>query len=91
MRELLSRLTSSEVTEWLAFYSLDPWGGERRFDLPAGIVAATIANANRGKNSNAFTPQDFMPDFGAPKKGSVEEQQVLLAKVKASILESHNK
>jgi hypothetical protein len=29
--------------------------------LRAGIVASTIANCNRGPNSEAFTPQDFMP------------------------------
>ena len=29
--------------------------------MRAGIIAAVIANANRGKNTIAFTPKDFMP------------------------------
>jgi hypothetical protein len=64
---------------------MDPWDGERKYDLPAGIVACTIANANRGKDSKAFKPQDFMPKFGPkdedgpePGEQSVEEQIAIL-------------
>ncbi len=69
----------------MAFYALDPWGGERQYDLPAGIVACTIANANRGKDSKAFQPNDFMPKFGVeqddmtePGEQSVAEQIAIL-------------
>jgi hypothetical protein len=62
-------------------YALDPWDGERKYDLPAGIVACTIANANRGKEGKAFQPKDFMPKFGVDPADdsdsgelSVEEQ-----------------
>lgn len=51
--------------EWLAYYELEPFG-EVRADLRAGIVASVIANANRVKGK-AFSPQDFMPDFGGEK------------------------
>jgi hypothetical protein len=63
--ELLRRTTSRELTEWMAFYELEPFGPERG-DLRAGIVAATVANANRDpkKVKKAFEPQDFMPKFG---------------------------
>jgi len=76
-------LTSSEITEWLAFYAVDPWDGERKYDLPAGIVACTIANANRGKEGKAFQPKDFMPKFGVTQEEndggqSVEEQIAIL-------------
>tara|TARA_Y100000590_G_scaffold391489_2_gene468153 strand:+ start:3406 stop:3708 length:303 start_codon:yes stop_codon:yes gene_type:complete len=56
-------VTSSELTEWFAYYQLDPWDGSRRHDLPAAIVASTVANVNRGKNSRPLQPTDFMPDF----------------------------
>lgn len=82
---MYSRLTSSEITEWFAFYSTDPWDGERKYDLPAGIVACTIANANRGKDGKAFQPKDFMPKFGVSQDDqtehggqSVEEQVAIL-------------
>lgn len=60
MRELLSRIGSDELTEWMAFYQIEPFG-DFRADYRSGIVAATLANANRTKDSRAFTPEDFMP------------------------------
>jgi hypothetical protein len=60
VRELLARVGSDELTEWMAFYQLEPFG-EVRADLRSGVVAATFANAHRSKDSRAFTPEDFMP------------------------------
>jgi hypothetical protein len=60
--ELSRRLTSAELTEWAAYYNLDPWG-EDRADLRAGIVAATIANRMRSKGEKTRKPVDFMPKF----------------------------
>jgi len=65
--ELLSRVSSRELTEWQAYYGIEPFG-EERSDLRAGIVAATTANAFRGKGAKPFKPQDFMPGFGAKKQ-----------------------
>lgn len=59
VRELLARCTGAELTEWLAYYSLEPFG-EERADLRAGIVASTIARANGSKSAK---PSDFMPKF----------------------------
>ena len=44
--ELLSRTTSRELSEWMVYYELEPFG-EERADLRAGIVASTVANVNR--------------------------------------------
>jgi len=60
VRELLCRIDSRELSEWAAFYSLEPFGYFRS-DMQAGIVASTIANCNRTKNSRSFKPMDFMP------------------------------
>ncbi len=58
--ELSEELSDAELQEWMAFYRLEPFG-EERADLRAGIVAATVANANRGKRGRVLKPTDFMP------------------------------
>jgi len=60
VRELLSRMDSRELAEWVAYYSIEPFGNFRS-DLNCGIVASTIANCNRSKTSKVFKPMDFMP------------------------------
>ena len=63
---MLGRIESDELTEWMAFYQLEPFG-DMRADLRSGVVAATFANANRSKNAKAFTPEDFMPYVDRPE------------------------
>ena len=60
VRELLARMGSDELTEWMAFYQLEPFG-DFRADLRSAIVASTLANAHRSKDGKPFTPEDFMP------------------------------
>jgi len=67
VRELLARVDSRELAEWRAYERLEPFG-EWRADYRAAIVASVMANAFRGKESRAFTPEDFMPKFGEPKR-----------------------
>lgn len=47
----------------MAYYTLEPWGPERA-DLNAGIIAAMIANVNRGHGSKPVSPADLMPKYG---------------------------
>lgn len=70
MRELLARCDSRELTEWMAFEHIEPWGQqveEWRF----ARLMALVANVNRGsKNDPVAKPEDFMPDLdGAIKRG----------------------
>jgi Protein of unknown function (DUF4035) len=59
--EAQGRISSREFTEWMAYYTLEPFG-EARADLRAGEVAATIANVHRDPaKSRPFTAPDFMP------------------------------
>ena len=60
VRTMLASMDSKELSEWAAYYSIEPFGYFRSADLPAGIVASTIANCNRTRNSKTFTPKDFM-------------------------------
>jgi len=57
--EMLRRMTSSELSEWMAYDSLEPFG-ERRADLRAGIISSLIFNVNRGKNVKPKSPMDFL-------------------------------
>jgi hypothetical protein len=60
--EMLTRVSSCELTEWAAFYALEPFG-EERADLRAGIISATVANVNRGEKQEPLAAADFMPKF----------------------------
>jgi hypothetical protein len=70
---MLERMSSQELTEWLAFYTLEPFGGETQY-VGHAITAATVANSNRGKGKKAAKVEDFMPKFGPKKAQTVEEQ-----------------
>jgi len=63
---LLTSISSEELTEWAAYYQLDPFGSYRA-DLQAGVVASTMANIH-AKKGHKFGPSDFMPRFGEPEK-----------------------
>ena len=71
---LLDSLTSKQISEWVAFYSLEPFGNEWR---QAGVVAATIAEAFRDSKQRRkpFTPEDFIP---SGKDTSVKNSTQLL-------------
>jgi len=79
--ELLQKISSRELSEWMAFFSLEPWGTEVE-DWRAGLIAATIANANRDskKRRRPYEPQDFMPQHNKPQMEdqSWEEQARIL-------------
>lgn len=67
-------MSSREFAEWMAYYTLEPFGVERE-DLRAAIVASTIANANRDpkKKRQPYEPADFMPQFEEKKALSPED------------------
>lgn len=60
--ELLARVSSLELSEWRAYSQVEPFG-EERADMRAALVAQTMANLWRGKNTNPFTLEDFMLKF----------------------------
>ena len=79
VRELLERIDSRELAEWVAFYSIEPFGGYRD-DLQAGIVASTIANCNRSsRSSRSFSPKDFMPIGDHTKPRQMDEEDMFEA------------
>ncbi len=74
-------MSSRELTEWMAFFSLEPWGTEVE-DWRAGLIASTIANVNRDpkKRRKPYEPKDFMPcrDRRPAEEQSWEEQARIL-------------
>ncbi len=53
-------MTSREITEWIAYDSLEPVGALRG-DVQAALVAATVANCHRASKSKPFRIADFLP------------------------------
>jgi hypothetical protein len=64
---MIEAMPGDLLLEWLAYSELDPFGNERQ-DLHAAMVVSAIANVNRDPKTrkNPYSPNDFMPKFGAP-------------------------
>ncbi len=58
--ELLERIGSSEIAEWMAFSGIEPFGAEVD-DLRAGLMPALTVNMNRAENAAAISPFEFFP------------------------------
>jgi hypothetical protein len=75
VRRLLGEMDSREISEWMAYESVEPFGPWRD-DVRAGVVAATVANVNRAKGAKPYMPTDFVLEF-APRKKVDEQAQVM--------------
>jgi|GEM_PF-1817983 len=65
--ELEAQMADSEFLEWMAFDNISPFG-EKGSYWRSGLIASTLANINRDpKKSEAFKPEDFIPQT-TPKK-----------------------
>lgn len=52
-------MPSSELTEWAAYYRLEPFGAERD-NWHAALLCALFANAHRKKGAKAVAADAFM-------------------------------
>ena len=83
--ELLERISSAEVTEWMAFDAIDPFG-EPRADLRNGMICAVTANHSFAPPTSPRRPSDYMLFSEMVQKRddgillSDPEQQALLIK-----------
>ncbi|HYF94418.1 MAG TPA: DUF4035 domain-containing protein [Symbiobacteriaceae bacterium] len=73
----------------MAYYRMEPWGTEVD-DARAGIVASTIANANRDpkRQRRPFSIHDFMLKWGTagqPEEQSPEEQLRIIQQWQAAL------
>lgn len=79
IKRLLKEIDSQDITEYKAYYQIEPFGSEQDF-LQAGIISSVIANVNRSKNSQPFKASDFIPSsFKAkiPKKQSAKDMKYI--------------
>ena len=67
VRELLARISSRELTEWMAYERVTgPLDSRLRGDISAGIIAATVANSFGSKKK--LKPSDFLPRWFKRRK-----------------------
>lgn len=83
--ELLSRISSRELSEWLIYFSQEGPTGDERADWRAAMIASTIANVHRDpkRKREPYTIEDFMGKFDSDEirdQGRAMENQIELAK-----------
>lgn len=66
---MLEAIDSRELSEWIAYAELEPFG-EERADLRAGIIASTNVNLWRSKGQPACRADAFMPKFDREEKAA---------------------
>lgn len=76
---LLQELDSHQIAEWMAYSQIEPFGEQEAF-WRSGMMASTIANVNRGKNTKGFKPEDFMPKI-KQKQSAEEIKEVMMTLV----------
>ncbi len=66
--EIEQQMGSRELTEWMAFDRINPIDSDLRNEMMGSIVASTVANCHRGKNTRPFKVSDFMPTWDVKQK-----------------------
>lgn len=74
---MLNRISSPELSEWIAFSDIEPFG-EVRADIRAAMIATVMANAWRGRNQSPFKITDFMLTFGNRPEQTMDEMKQIL-------------
>lgn len=80
---LVREMSREELTEWIAFSQLEPFGAEFEEYL-AALIASVIAevNRNRKKRGKAYSPRDFMQKWGEPDEGKASSPEAMASFVK---------
>lgn len=66
--ELMERMSSQEINEWMAFAQFEPFGIESYY-FGHAITASTVANRGRIKGEKVYKVSDFMPQFEKKEQG----------------------
>lgn len=70
--ELLEKVGSAELAEWMAFAGIEPFGAEID-DFRAGLMPALTANMHRADNAATVKPMEFFPWHEPPPPPKPEE------------------
>lgn len=85
VRQLLESIDSRELSEWMAFYGLEPFGVEVD-DLMHAHVCQVLAAVNTGKGKEPKLDKFLLfPDTPAKRKQSPEEMHARLRAMTAVI------
>lgn len=86
--ELGQRMSSAELTEWMAFNNIEPFGPLGAWER-AGVLAAIAVNTTpRKKGAKPVKPDDFFSVLKPPKRArasNADEQQGVFKKL-ASVM-----
>ncbi len=77
---MLHQMPATELSEWIAFASIEPIG-EARADMRAAMICCTFANyfaASQGSKAPPCKLEDFMPKFDPPKQQSEDDMKTIL-------------
>lgn len=83
VRQLETHMEARELQEWMAFFTMEPWGSVRD-DYRAGVISATLVNVNGGKKGKkAATPKDFFELYGKSnqRQQSNKQQIAIMSKL----------
>jgi len=81
--ELLTRISSRELSEWMALYSIEMFGQDRVELLLAQLLALT-ANVHRGDDDEPMSAMDFMPWWPVEQaERDVQSPEQMLALIEA--------
>ena len=87
--EMLRRMSSRELSEWQAYFNLEPWG-EERADLRAGMSTAPLLNLWIKKGKRRAKPSDWIMRFG-PKEPQDPEEMAMMLRGLAAAAKAANK
>ena len=78
-RELISRMDSSELAMWEAFYRLEPWGSDKD-DLAVAVSTSIIASPWYKKPIDPFSILKVLnPDLNVTDMQTVDDIKTLLS------------
>ena len=81
VRQLETHIEASELQEWMAFFSIEPWGSVRD-DYRAGVIAATLVNVNGGKKGKKPAQADDFFNLYSKHSNRVQTNQQQIAILK---------
>lgn len=84
VRQLLASMDSAELSEWMAFDSIQPIG-ERGAYMRAGLIASVVANTSMSPPKRRLTPLDFMPGREADGPTLLDDPQAQSALIQERI------
>jgi hypothetical protein len=86
--EMMARMSSAELSRWIAFFDIAPFGPRQEF-MRAGAIAAAVCNSQRAStDAKVWEPADFFPHLKNTEpdpEAEREEKDRIARKVQAAM------